>query len=68
MGRSSNILKNLCGKLKGGGGGNTMVVGGWHFFIFIFSLLAVMATDTVFGNSSLGNLFLKKVVPDTSKH
>ena len=40
----------------------------WYFFIFIFSLLAIMVTDTAFGKSSLGKLFLEKIVPGTSKN
>ena len=41
---------------------------GWYFFIFIFSLLAIMITDTAFRKSSLGKLFLEKVVSGTSKN
>ena len=41
---------------------------GWDFFIFIFSLLAIMATDTAFRKSSLGKIFLEKIAPGTSKH
>ena len=41
---------------------------GWYFFIFTFSLLAIMVTDTVFRKSSLGKLFLEKIVPGTSKN
>ena len=40
----------------------------WYFFIFIFSLLAIMVTETAFRKFSLGNLFLEKVVPCTSKN
>ena len=40
----------------------------WDFFNFILSLLAVMVTDTAFRTSSLGKLFLEKIVPGTSKH
>ena len=38
------------------------------FFIFIFSLLAIMVTNTVFRKSSLENLFLEKMVPGTSNN
>ena len=38
------------------------------FFILICSLLVVMVTDTAFRKSTLENLFLKVVVPGTSKH
>ena len=40
----------------------------WYFFIFIFSLLAIMVTDYAFRKSSLEKLFLEKIVPDTSKN
>ena len=45
-----------------------MVIDRWNFFIFTFSLLAMMVTDTAVRKSSLENLFLKKVVPATSNH
>ena len=41
---------------------------GWDLFILIFSLLAIMVTDTAFRKSSLGKLFLVKIVPGTSKN
>ena len=41
---------------------------GWDFFIFIFSILAIMVTDTAFRKSSLRKLFLEKIVPGTSKN
>ena len=41
---------------------------GWDFFIFVFSLLAITVTDTAFRESSLGNLFIGKIVPGTSKN
>ena len=41
---------------------------GKDFFIFIFSLLAIMITDTGFKKSSWGELFLEKIVPGTSKN
>ena len=30
---------------------------GWDFFIFIFSVLVIMITDTAFRETSLGKLF-----------
>ena len=41
---------------------------GWDFFIFIFSLLTIMVTDTAFWKSSLGTLVLEKIVTGTSKN
>ena len=41
---------------------------GWNFFIFIFSLLAIMVNETAFRKSSLGKLFLEKNVSGTSKN
>ena len=41
---------------------------GWYSFIFIFSLLAIMLTDTTFRKSSLGKFFLEKIIPGTSKN
>ena len=40
----------------------------WDFFIFIFSLLAIMVTDTAFRKSRLGKLILQKIFPGTSKN
>ena len=40
----------------------------WDFFIFIFSLLAIMVTDTAFRKSRLGKLILEKIIPGTSKN
>ena len=40
----------------------------WDFFIFIFSLLAIMGTDTAFGKSRLGKFILEKILHDTSKN
>ena len=40
----------------------------WGFFIFIFSPLAVMITDTAFRKSSLRKLVLEKIVPGASKN
>ena len=39
---------------------------GWY--LFIFSLLAIVVTDTAFRKSSLGKLFFEKIVPGTSKN
>ena len=41
---------------------------GWYLFIFIFSLLAIMVTDTAFRKSRLGKLILEKILPGTSKN
>ena len=40
----------------------------WDFFIFIFSLLAIMVTDTDFRRSRLVKLILEKSLPGTSKN
>ena len=40
----------------------------WDFFIFIFSLLAIMVTDTAFRKSSLRKIFFEKNFPGTSKN
>ena len=40
----------------------------WDFFIFIFSLLAIMVTDTAFRKFRLGMLTLEKIFPGTSKN
>ena len=42
--------------------------GRWCFFIFIFSILAIMVTGPVFGKFSLANTLSKWVIPGTSKH
>ena len=55
------------GNQKGGGRGNAKVIGRCNFIIFIFSLLALMVTNTNFRKSNLENLF-KKVVPGTSNY
>ena len=34
----------------------------WDFFIFIFSLLAIMIIDTAFTRSNLGKLYIEKLV------
>ena len=52
LGRGINFLRKPVGEIKMG----------WDFFIFIFSLLPIMVTDTDFKKSSLGNLFLEKIV------
>ena len=56
--RGRNFLKRSVGETKMR----------WYFFIFIFSLLAIMITDTAFTKSSLGKLFLEKIVSGTSKN
>ena len=40
----------------------------WDFSIFIFSVLAIMVTDTAFRKSKLGKLILEKIIPGTSKN
>ena len=37
----------------------------WDFFIFIFSLLAIMVNDTAFRKSRLGKLILENIFPNT---
>ena len=44
------------GNQKGEGRGGANVTGRCSFFIFIFSLLAMMVTNTAFRKSSLENL------------
>ena len=58
----------MCEKPKGGREKKCKGCRGWDFFIFIFSLLAIMMTDTTCRKSSLGNLFFKKVVLGISNH
>ena len=48
------------GNQKGEGRGNVKVMGSYDFFIFIFSLLAMMLTNTVFRKSNLEDFFFKK--------
>ena len=48
------------GNQKGEGRGNAKVIGDCDFFIFIFSLLAMMVTNPVFRKSRLEIVFLKK--------
>ena len=55
------------GNQKEKGRENAKVIGSCDFFIFIFSLLAMMVTNTVFRKSCLEYLFLKNVVSGTSK-
>ena len=40
----------------------------WDFFVFIFSLLAIMVTGTAFKKSKLGKFILEKILPGTSKN
>ena len=52
------ILNKIClGNQKGEGRGNAKVVGRCDFFIFIFSLLAMMVINTVFKKFTLENIF-----------
>ena len=67
MRRRAIFKKIYMGNQKGGGRGNAKVIGRCNFIIFIFSLLALMVTNTNFRKSSLENLF-KKVVPGTSNY
>ena len=61
IGQGEQFLKKSVGETKKGRGEEMQrSQGGWNFFLFIFSLLAIIGTDTVFKKSSLGNLFLKK--------
>ena len=55
LGRVSNLKKICVGNQKGEGRRDTKVIG--RFFIFNFSLLVMMVTDTVFRESSIENLF-----------
>ena len=40
----------------------------WNFFIFFFSLLAIMVTDTAFRKSRLGKFILEKILAGTFKN
>ena len=62
------IFENICGVKQKGGGEKTQKSETGIFFILIFSLLGILVTDTAFRKSSLGNLFLKKVVSGTYQH
>ena len=61
------VFKKFQGK-SGGQRKNTKFVGLIGFFILVYQLLAIMATDTTYRKSSLENLFLKLVVRGTYKH
>ena len=51
-------LKKICmGNQKGEGRGNAKVIGDCDFFIFIFSVLAMMVTNPVFRKSRLEIVF-----------
>ena len=68
MSRSGDqFLKRLQGE-SGGQEKDKKLYGWWVFFILIYSILAIMITDTALGKFSLENLFAKVVVPGTSKH
>ena len=56
--------KKICiGNQKGEGRRNAKVIVSCDFFTFIFSLLTMMVTNTVFRKSNLEDLFLKKSGP-----
>ena len=61
-GRGSTSLKYMWEKPKGGEEMQRSL-GRWDFFIFIFSLLAIMVTDTAFRKSNLGIFFKKQHWP-----
>ena len=65
--RGDQFLKRLQGE-SGGQRKDKKLYGWWFFFISIYSILAIMITDTALGKFSLENLFAKVVVPGTSKH
>ena len=56
LGRGT-ILKKSVWETKGKGRGNSKIIGRCDVFIFVFSLFAMMETNTVFRKSSLENLF-----------
>ena len=58
LGRGSNLKKFFFegGGPKRRGRGNAKVIGRWDFYIFIFSQLAMMVTDTVFRKSNFENI------------
>ena len=58
LGRGRNFLRKSVGETKME----------QDFFIFIFSLLALMITDTAFWKSCSRKLFLEKLVTGTSKN
>ena len=53
----ANLKKIRMGNQKGEGRGNAKVIGDCDFFIFIFSLLAMMVTNPVFRKSRLEIVF-----------
>ena len=55
-------FKNICmGNQKGEGRGNVKVIASCDFFIFIFSLLAMMVINFAFRKSSLEEFFQKNI-------
>ena len=62
VGRGCNVLKHLWWKLTKDWRENTELARVRDFRIFIFSLSAIMMTDTVFGKSNSGNLFFLTVL------
>ena len=70
LGQGEQFFKKNLGETRKGRGEESKgrIGAGWDIFIFLFSLLAMMVTNTDFRMSSLRNLFLYKVVPGTSKH
>ena len=62
------VLKHLWWKLTKDWRENTELARVRGFRIFIFSLSAIMMTDTVFEKSNLGNLFFFLSVLGTPKH
>ena len=63
-----HFFKKSSGQKGRGGRKYKLCSGDEIFLILIYSLLAIMVTDTAFRKSSLENIFLKVVVPVTSKH
>ena len=53
----ANLKKIRMGNQKGEGRGNAKVIGDCDFFIFIFSVLAMMVTNPVFRKSRLEIVF-----------
>ena len=53
----ANLKKIRMGNQKGEGRGNAKVIGDCDFFIFIFSVLAMMVTNLVFRKSRLEIVF-----------
>ena len=59
--RGANF-KNICmGNQKGEGRRNVKVIGSCDFFVFIFSLVAMMVLNFAFRKSSLEDFFQKNI-------